>query len=99
MRRTGLTLCVAALVALAAMAAPAQTACPVAQLISPTPGSTLPAGAVTFEWCNANAEAGDSSAAPACGPIPLRLMPHRPVGVLPQPRFELALRPFVFSWA
>lgn len=55
MRKMGLPLCVAALVALGAIAAPAQTACPVAQLISPTPGSTLPAGAVTFEWCNANA--------------------------------------------
>lgn len=56
MRRMGLTLCVAALVALAAIAAAAQTTCPVAQLSSPTPGSTLPAGAVTFEWCNANAD-------------------------------------------
>jgi hypothetical protein len=28
----------------------------VAQMISPTNGSTLPAGAVTFEWCNANAD-------------------------------------------
>ena len=27
-----------------------------AQLTSPIPGSTLPAGAVTFEWCNANAD-------------------------------------------
>ncbi|MGB7621132.1 MAG: hypothetical protein WBN92_02175 [Terriglobia bacterium] len=42
----------------------AQTAClidPVtgnamAQMITPTNGSTLPAGAVTFQWCNANAD-------------------------------------------
>jgi Bacterial Ig-like domain (group 3) len=36
--------------------AQAQTTCPVAQMISPTNGSTLPAGAVTFEWCNASAD-------------------------------------------
>ena len=56
MKRIELTLCAATLAAFAATAAPAQTTCPVAQLISPTPGSTLPAGAVTFEWCNANAD-------------------------------------------
>lgn len=35
-----------------------QTTCtgPGAQMISPTNGSTLPAGAVTFEWCNASAD-------------------------------------------
>jgi hypothetical protein len=51
-----LTLFVVTVAALTATAASAQTTCPVAQLISPTPGSTLPAGAVTFEWCNANAD-------------------------------------------
>jgi hypothetical protein len=56
MKRIELTLRAATLAALAATAASAQTTCPVAQLISPTPGSTLPAGAVTFEWCNANAD-------------------------------------------
>jgi Bacterial Ig-like domain (group 3) len=49
-------LCLAALVVLGTTAVPAQTPCPVAQLISPVNGSTLPAGAVTFEWCNANAD-------------------------------------------
>jgi hypothetical protein len=36
----------------------AQTTCltPLAEIVSPTPGSTLPAGAVTFEWCNASAD-------------------------------------------
>src|SRR5689334_18161349 len=45
-----------AIFALAGVAAQAQTICPdpVAQVISPTPGSTLPAGAVTFTWCHAN---------------------------------------------
>ena len=28
----------------------------VAQITSPAPGSTLPAGAVTFTWCNANSD-------------------------------------------
>jgi hypothetical protein len=28
----------------------------VAQITSPAPGSTLPSGAVTFTWCNANAD-------------------------------------------
>lgn len=56
MKRIELTLCVAALGAFGVAAVPAQTPCPVAQLISPTPGSTLPAGAVTFVWCNANAD-------------------------------------------
>jgi len=42
----------------------AQTDCPVdsmtgnavSQMISPVNGSTLPSGAVTFQWCNANAD-------------------------------------------
>jgi hypothetical protein len=35
----------------------AQISCPgAAQMISPTNGSTLPAGAVTFQWCNASAD-------------------------------------------
>jgi hypothetical protein len=55
MNRMRPALCLSASVALAAAVATAQT-CPVAQLTSPTPGSTLPAGAVTFEWCNANAD-------------------------------------------
>lgn len=58
------TLCIAAVWAVAATVTQAQTTCPVdpvsgfavAQMISPTNGSTLPAGAVTFEWCNANAD-------------------------------------------
>jgi hypothetical protein len=50
---------------LAATVAQAQTACPiidagtgsrVAQITSPLPGSTLPAGAVTFTWCNVSAD-------------------------------------------
>jgi hypothetical protein len=55
MKRIALGLCVAVLFCLAAAVAHAQT-CPVAQMISPTNGSTLPAGAVTLEWCNANAD-------------------------------------------
>ena len=51
-------------IVLVAIGAQAQTTCPVdpvtgnavAQMLSPTNGSTLPAGAVTFEWCNANAD-------------------------------------------
>jgi hypothetical protein len=54
--RIEITLCVAALLAVGTTAARGQTACPVAELISPAPGSVLPAGAVTFEWCNANAD-------------------------------------------
>jgi hypothetical protein len=58
MRRTLTTLCIAVAFALAATVAQAQTACPdsVAQIISPVPGSTLPAGAVTFTWCNASGD-------------------------------------------
>src|SRR6266567_7889797 len=49
-------ICLAAVFALAVAAAQAQTICPspVAQIISPAPGSTLPTGAVTFSWCHAN---------------------------------------------
>ena len=51
------TLCIVAAFALAATVAQAQP-CPgpVAQIISPVPGSTLPAGAVTFTWCNASGD-------------------------------------------
>jgi flagellar hook capping protein FlgD len=58
MKRTLATLCIAAAVSLAATVAQAQTACPdsVAHVISPPPGSTLPAGAVTFTWCNAGGD-------------------------------------------
>jgi hypothetical protein len=64
MKQIVATLPVAAVFAAAATVAQAQTTCPVdpvsgfavAQMISPTNGSTLPAGAVTFEWCNANAD-------------------------------------------
>jgi hypothetical protein len=55
MKRIALGLGMAAVFVLAATVAQAQT-CPVAQMISPTNGSTLPAGAVTFEWCNAGAD-------------------------------------------
>jgi len=58
MKRTQTTLYIAAAVALGATAAQAQTACPdtVAQIISPVAGSVLPAGAVTFTWCNASGD-------------------------------------------
>src|SRR5689334_4505174 len=58
MTRTLTTLCIAAACALSATVARAQTACPdsVAQIISPVAGSTLPAGAVTFTWCNASGD-------------------------------------------
>jgi hypothetical protein len=48
----------AAVFALAATAAQAQTTCtdPVAHIVSPTPGSTLPAGNVTFTWCIASGD-------------------------------------------
>jgi Big-like domain-containing protein/FIMAH domain-containing protein len=53
-------LCVAAMFALTPTAAQAQTcAGPAAEIISPTPGSTLQAdgaGFVTFTWCNASAD-------------------------------------------
>jgi hypothetical protein len=45
-----------AVFAVAAIAAQAQATCPVAQLISPAPGSTLPGSTVTFSWCNASAD-------------------------------------------
>jgi flagellar hook capping protein FlgD len=58
MNRILTTLCIVAGVALAATVARAQTACTdsVAQIISPVAGSTLPAGAVTFAWCNAGGD-------------------------------------------
>ena len=47
-----------AVLGLAAAEVRAQTSCsgPVAQITSPPPGSTLPAGAVTFAWCNAGGD-------------------------------------------
>ena len=65
MERTVGALCIATVFLwVAATVTQAQTTCPVdpvsgfavAQMISPTNGSTLPAGAVTFEWCNAKAD-------------------------------------------
>lgn len=57
MKNTTIKLCVAAVFVFAAAFAQAQ-ACSgqLAQMISPTPGSVLPSGAVTFDWCNANAD-------------------------------------------
>jgi hypothetical protein len=46
----------ALMLTLAAIVAQAQTTCPVAQITSPTPGSTLPGSTVTFQWCNASAD-------------------------------------------
>jgi Abnormal spindle-like microcephaly-assoc'd, ASPM-SPD-2-Hydin len=56
-KRIIIKLCVAAVIVLAAMVAQAQT-CPgqLAEMISPVNGSILPAGAVTFDWCNAGAD-------------------------------------------
>jgi hypothetical protein len=58
MKRTLTTFCIVAAFALAATVAQAQTACTdsVAQVITPAPGSILPAGAVTFTWCNASGD-------------------------------------------
>jgi hypothetical protein len=64
MRGIVAALCSVAVFTLTATISHAQTTCPVdpvtgfavAQMISPTNGSTLPAGGVTFEWCNANAD-------------------------------------------
>jgi large repetitive protein len=57
MKWIAIRLCVAVVFALAAMAAQAQTCTgPLAQMISPPNGSILPAGAVTFDWCSANAD-------------------------------------------
>ncbi len=58
MKRIALGLCVAVVFSLAPTFVQAQATClsPLAQIISPTPGSTLPAGAVTFQWCNASAD-------------------------------------------
>jgi hypothetical protein len=44
--------------AFATAVARAQATCPgpVAQIVSPPPGSTLPAGAVTFAWCRASGD-------------------------------------------
>lgn len=55
-RKIELTLCVVVLFVVGTTAAPGQTPWPVAELLGPAPGSTLPAGAVTFEWCNATAD-------------------------------------------
>jgi hypothetical protein len=58
MRRTVFELCAAAVLVFAATGAQAQTTCPgsVAQITTPAAGSVLPAGAVTFAWCNASAD-------------------------------------------
>lgn len=50
-----LAVAMALMLTLAAIVAQAQT-CPVAQMTSPTPGSTLPGSTVTFQWCNASAD-------------------------------------------
>jgi hypothetical protein len=57
MKGTVLNLCMAAIFAFAAVGTQAQT-CPgpLAEMISPPNGSTLPAGADTFTWCDANAD-------------------------------------------
>ncbi len=59
MRCAGRILWVLAIMLVSALAAHAQApACtgPLATIFSPAPGSTLPAGDVTFQWCNANAD-------------------------------------------
>jgi hypothetical protein len=64
MRRIVLRVGMVGAIVLVTIGAQAQTTCPidpvtgnaVAQMISPTNGSTLPPGAVTFEWCNASAD-------------------------------------------
>jgi hypothetical protein len=57
-KRIILAACLAAVLGLLAGVARAQTTCPgpVAQITSPPPGSTLPAGAVTFAWCHASGD-------------------------------------------
>jgi hypothetical protein len=51
-------ICVGVILVLAAVVAQGQTICPTpdATIISPTPGSVLPSGAVTFSWCNASGD-------------------------------------------
>jgi hypothetical protein len=56
MNRIAVKVLLVAVFAVAAIAAQAQTTCPVAQLTSPTPGSTLPGSTVTFSWCNASGD-------------------------------------------
>jgi Bacterial Ig-like domain (group 3) len=57
MKRTVFALCITAIFCLLTTGIiQAQTTCPAAQMITPTNGSTLPAGAVTFQWCNASAD-------------------------------------------
>jgi hypothetical protein len=57
MKNITIKLCVAVVFALAAMVAQAQTcSTPEATLISPTPGSVLSLGTLTFSWCNASAD-------------------------------------------
>jgi hypothetical protein len=57
MKNITIKLFVAAMFAFAAMAAQAQTCTtPEATLISPTPGSVISLGTVTFSWCNASAD-------------------------------------------
>lgn len=55
MKRAVFRLGIMAVCCALAMVARAQT-CPVAQMTSPVNGATLPVGAVTFGWCNANAD-------------------------------------------
>jgi hypothetical protein len=57
MKRILVRLSMVAVFVLAAVAAQAQTCTtPEATMISPTPGSVLPLGNVTFSWCNASAD-------------------------------------------
>lgn len=57
MKKIAIQLCMAVVLGLAAMVAHAQTCNgTIAQLTSPPDGSTLPAGAVTFAWCDANSD-------------------------------------------
>ena len=58
MKRIARRLGIALILSFAVGLTQAQTICPgpIAQIISPTQGSTLPAGAVTFAWCHANGD-------------------------------------------
>jgi hypothetical protein len=58
MKRIVLAPLLATSLALAPTFVEGQTTCagPVAQITSPPPGSTLPAGAVTFAWCHASGD-------------------------------------------
>ncbi len=60
MKKLSFPLCVTAVLVLVPIAGTARTTCAgfgtPAALLSPTPGSTLPTGAVTFAWCNVNTD-------------------------------------------